>query len=221
MTRLAALSEGVTREHCELWMAAPDDLSVELPGDPAVLRERLCDGTTFFFRPNKKPAQRAELRLCVAAGSVLEEEHERGIAHVLEHLAFRETERYDNFALVKFLESIGAPFGACQNAYTSFDETVYQLRIPLDPCDDQLSIFTQTLEVLHQWAFGVRVSSAGLDSERGVVLDEWRQSKNSSGRASEAYWKSLMDGSIYADRMPIGTECVVRDCTAEQVQCHT
>ena len=77
---------------------------------------------------------------------MLETEEQRGVAHIVEHLAFRATEKYDNFALIKYLESIGAPFGACQNAYTSFDETVYSLHIPTD---DEVCVTVFTVHALH------------------------------------------------------------------------
>ena len=98
----------------------------KLPLDDKCRHGRLTNGLTYYIQSNKKPEARAELRLVVNIGSVYEEDDEQGLAHMLEHLAFRGTQLYDTFEVVKYLESIGAKFGACQNAYTSFDETVYE-----------------------------------------------------------------------------------------------
>jgi predicted Zn-dependent peptidase len=85
------------------------------------------------------------------------------VAHLVEHLAFRATESNDNFAIVRFLESIGAEFGACQNAYTSMDETVYELLIPIDKPE----VMTQALKVMSEFATKVRISDADVNDERG------------------------------------------------------
>lgn len=109
----------------------------------------------------------------------------RGCAHICEHLAFNATERFDNHAIVHFLEMIGAAFGPCQNAYTSADETVYELLVPLDG-----SGLRQGLEVLSEFACKTRIAAGDLEKERGAVLEEWRQGRDSRGRAFEAWWKA-------------------------------
>ncbi|CAE7019867.1 unnamed protein product, partial [Symbiodinium sp. CCMP2456] len=99
---------------------------------PACVQGFLSNGLTYFVMQNHEPKSRAELFLVVGFGSLVEDDEERGIAHIIEHLGFSATKAYENHAIVKFLESIGAPFGACQNAYTSFDRTVYTLHVPTD-----------------------------------------------------------------------------------------
>ncbi|KAF2285167.1 hypothetical protein GH714_038912 [Hevea brasiliensis] len=93
---------------------------------------RIDNGLFYYVRRNSKPRMHAALALAVKAGSVLEEEEERGVAHIVEHLAFSATTKYTNHDIVKFLEGIRAEFGACQNAVTSADETVYELFVPVD-----------------------------------------------------------------------------------------
>jgi predicted Zn-dependent peptidase len=90
---------------------------------------------------------------------------------MVEHLAFRGTAMYDTFEVVRFLEAIGARFGPCQNAYTSFDETVYFLKVPID----KGGLLEQALTVLREWAFHVRCSDEDIEAERGIVMEEWRQ----------------------------------------------
>ena len=118
--------------------------TMPLPQDPDVTCGSLACGLRYYIKKNQKPEQRVALRLAVRVGSLQEEEAERGIAHMVEHLAFRATTNYDKLELVEYLESIGAAFGACQNAYTSFDETVYMLSVPSDGKD----LVKQSIQVL-------------------------------------------------------------------------
>ena len=109
------------------------DLEAPLPLDPnGAFRDNSDNGLVYLIRANAEPAARAELRLVVNAGSAQEDEDQLGIAHLLEHMLFNGTERFEGQELVDFMEGIGMGFGPDVNAYTSFDETVYQLRIPTD-----------------------------------------------------------------------------------------
>jgi zinc protease len=106
-----------------------------IPTDPLLTTGMLANGLRYYIRLNKKPENRAELRLVVNAGSVLEDADQRGLAHFVEHMAFNGTKHFAKQELVKFMESIGMRFGPSLNAYTSFDETVYMLQIPTDKSD--------------------------------------------------------------------------------------
>jgi predicted Zn-dependent peptidase len=167
---------------------------------------QLANGMRYYVHVTQKPKDRAALALAVDVGSVAEEEDEQGVAHLVEHLAFRATKSFGNFEIVRFLESIGAEFGACQNAYTSMDETVYELLVPID---DPL-VLTKALTVMSEFASHVRISDDDVNDERGAVLEEMRMGRDARGRAGEAYWKLLMKDSAYAARLPIGLESVVR-----------
>ncbi|KAK6120453.1 hypothetical protein DH2020_045808 [Rehmannia glutinosa] len=179
--------------------------------DDAVLSEtpygvdygRLSNGLTYY-----------ESECLLSAISVLEEEEERGVAHIVEHLAFSATKKYTNHDIVKFLESIGAEFGACQNAVTSADETVYELFVPVDKPE----LLSQSISVLAEFSSEVRVSADDLEKERGAVLEEYRGSRNANGRMQDAHWVLMMEGSKYAERLPIGLEKVIRTVTPEIVK---
>ncbi|XP_077210657.1 insulinase (Peptidase family M16) protein [Tasmannia lanceolata] len=175
---------------------------------------RLENGLYYYVRSNSKPKMRAALALAVKVGSVLEEEEERGVAHIVEHLAFSATKKYTNHDIIKFLESIGAEFGACQNASTSADETIYELFVPVDKPD----LLSQALSVLAEFSSEVRVSSEDLEKERGAVLEEYRGGRNAAGRMQDAHWVLMMEGSKYAERLPIGLEKVVRTVSSETVK---
>ncbi|CAA0814299.1 Insulinase (Peptidase family M16) protein [Striga hermonthica] len=189
-----------------------DDVLSETPY--GVNYGRLSNGLTYYVRSNSKPKMRAALALAVKVGSVLEEEEERGVAHIVEHLAFSATKKYTNHDIVKFLESIGAEFGACQNAVTSADETVYELFVPVDKPE----LLSQSLSVLAEFSSEVRVSADDLEKERGAVLEEYRGSRNANGRMQDAHWVLMMEGSKYAERLPIGLEKVIRIVTPETVK---
>lgn len=175
---------------------------------------RLDNGLTYYVRSNSKPRMRAALALAVKAGSVLEEEEERGVAHIVEHLAFSATTNYTNHDLIKFLESIGAEFGACQNAVTSADETVYELFVPVDKPE----LLSQAISVLAEFSTEVRASRDDLEKERGAVMEEYRGNRNAHGRMQDAHWILMMEGSKYAERLPIGLEKVIRTVPAELIK---
>ncbi|XP_015571814.1 zinc protease PQQL-like isoform X1 [Ricinus communis] len=191
------------------------DLDQVLEGEPfGAEYGRLDNGLFYYVRLNSKPRMRAALALAVKAGSVLEEEEERGVAHIVEHLAFSATKKYTNHDIVKFLESIGAEFGACQNAVTSADETVYELFVPVDKPE----LLSQAISVMAEFSTEVRVSKDDLEKERGAVMEEYRGNRNASGRMQDAHWVLMMEGSKYADRLPIGLEKVIRTVSAETVK---
>ncbi|KAK7852912.1 zinc protease pqql-like [Quercus suber] len=175
---------------------------------------RLDNGLFYYVRSNSKPRMRAALALAVKVGSVLEEEDERGVAHIVEHLAFSATKKYSNHDIIKFLESIGAEFGACQNAVTCADDTVYEMFVPVDKPE----LLSQAISVLAEFSSEVRVSKDDLEKERGAVMEEYRGNRNAAGRMQDAHWVLMMEGSQYAERLPIGLEKVIRTVSHETVK---
>src|SRR5262245_28719851 len=139
-----------------------------LPTDPKVKIGTLPNGIRYYIRQNKKPEKRAELRLVVNTGSVLETDDQLGLAHFIEHMAFNGTTHFKKNDLVKYLESIGVRFGADLNAYTGFDETVYILPVPTDTA----RLVEQAFTILEDWAHGQLLDSTEVVNERGVVREE-------------------------------------------------
>ena len=182
--------------------------------DPAVRTGVLDNGLTYYVRENREPRDRAELRLVVDAGSVLEDDDQRGLAHLLEHLAFNGTEAFPEQELIQYLESTGMRFGPDVNAYTSFDETVYMLQVPTDSADT----FETGLDVLRQWAGAVVITEEEVVKERGVVLEELRLRRGAAGRIRDVQFPVIYQGSRYAERLPIGSEDVLRTVTAERIR---
>ena len=188
--------------------AVPRDsfaLSAPLPMDPAVRVGTLPNGLRYYIRRNAKPEQRAELRLVVNAGSILEDDDQQGLAHFIEHMAFNGTTHFAKNDIVKYLESIGVRFGADLNAYTGFDETVYILPVPTDSA----GILERSLQFLGDVASGIRFDSADVVAERGVVLSEWRTGLGAGERLRTKQFPVIFRGSRYADRLPIGQPAVL------------
>ncbi len=177
------------------------DPSALLRPDSAVRIGELANGLTYYIRQNARPEARAELRLVVNAGSILENEEQLGLAHFLEHMAFNGTQHFEKQALVNYLERIGMRFGPDVNAYTSFDETVYMLTVPTDAD----SLVTNAFQVLEDWAHGISLDPEEVDKERGVVIEEWRLGRGADARMRDQQFPVLFKGSRYAERLPIGT----------------
>src|SRR5262249_43789700 len=180
--------------------AAPDPLDRPTATDPRIVVGKLANGLTYYVLKHQKPEKRAALWLAVNAGSVLEDDDQRGLAHFCEHMAFNGTKRFAKQAVVDYVEKVGMRFGPDVNAYTSFDETVYQLTVPTDDA----KVLMTGLDILRDWAGDVTYDSAEVDKERGVVLEEWRLGRGANARLNDKQLPIIFQGSRYAERIPIG-----------------
>ena len=178
----------------------PPKLSAALPVDPALTIGTLPNGMRYYIRVNHHPEKRAELRLVVNAGSVLEDSTQRGLAHMVEHMAFSGTTHFKRQALVDYLESTGVRFGADLNASTSFDETIYQLTVPTDSA----ALFAKGFQILADWSRRLTFDSTELARERNVVIEEWRLGRGASARMRDKQFPVIFSNSRYAERLPIG-----------------
>jgi zinc protease len=181
--------------------AQQKQIANQLPVSPEVRIGKLANGLTYYIRHNEEPKNRAELRLVVNAGSILETNKQVGLAHFVEHMAFNGTTHFRKNELVNFLEKSGVNFGADLNAYTSFDETVYELQVPTD----SPLVYKQGIQILEDWAHGVSFEHEEIEKERGVVREEWRLGRGADARLRDQYFPVLLQGSQYAKRLPIGT----------------
>lgn len=191
--------------------ALVDDADDRFPLTDDVHHGVLDNGLRWYVRDHPEPPDRAELRLIVEAGSILEDDDQRGLAHVVEHMAFNGTEAYPGTEVVRWLESHGVPFGIHINATTGYDETIYTLSVPVD----QPEILTDAIGILGQFAGRVTFDPDEVERERGVVLEEWRTGEGASGRAARSLRNALLDGSVYVDRPPIGGEDAVKSYTRD------
>ena len=186
--------------------AAPtDELDRALTTDPAVITGVLDNGMRYVIRANSKPEKRAELRLALDVGSILESDQEQGLAHFVEHMAFNGTTHFAKQELWDYLELVGLRLGADLNAHTSFDETVYKLTVPTDSTE----IMETAFQIFEDWAHGVTFESEEIDKERGVVIEEWRRGQGADTRMLKEQLPALFADSKYAERWPIGQKAVL------------
>jgi len=182
-------------------------LTQAIPVDPQITIGHLQNGLQYYVRANRKPEKRAELRLVVKAGSVLEDDNQQGLAHFVEHMAFNGTQHFPKNDIIQFIESLGMRFGADLNAYTSFDETVYILQVPTD----KTGVMDQALTVLEDWAHNVTFDPVEIDKERPVIMEEWRLSRGAGARTTDKLFPLVLRGSRYADRLPIGKTEIIQN----------
>ena len=189
-----------------LAVCASAQMEMQLPVDPNVRVGKLDNGLTYYIRHNEWPEQRADFYIAQKVGSMQEEESQRGLAHFLEHMCFNGTTHFPGNKLKTYLESIGVKFGENLNAYTSFDETVYNINNVKTTSQGSLD---SCLLILHDWSHDLLLEDGEIDKERGVINEEWRLRRSATQRLYEAALPDIYPGSKYAERMPIGTMDVV------------
>jgi len=173
-----------------------------IPTDPNVRIGKLENGLTYYIRHNELPENRADFYIAQKVGSILEEENQRGLAHFLEHMCFNGTTNFPGKALINYLETIGVRFGENLNAYTSIDETVYNIaNVPVI----RDGIVDSCLLILHDWANDLTLDPKEIDNERGVIHEEWRTGQGAMMRMYEQALPKAFEGSKYGHRLPIGT----------------
>ena len=194
--------------------AAPWPMATsDIPADPQAVFGNLANGFRYMILPNSEPPNRLSVRLHIAAGSLMEEEDQRGLAHFLEHMVFNGTKTYkDANKLIREMQTRGIAFGAHVNAYTSFDETVYMLDLP-DIKKDTLDL---TFGIMRDFADGALLSQEEIDAERGVILSE-KGSRDTVGyRMMQKQFSALLPDSLIAKRFPIGEESVIKTAQRER-----
>jgi zinc protease len=193
---------------------APQAASAKLPLDPAIHVGTLPNGITYYVRHNVRPAKRVSLRVAVKAGSIDEADDQRGLAHMLEHMAFNGTTHFKPGELVAYFESVGVAFGPHVNAYTGYDETVYMLDVPTD----RAGALDHGLQALADFAGGMSLEDKEIDKERGVVLEEWRQRLGVASRLQGITDRAVYGASKYAERLPIGLPETIQKAPYQRVR---
>src|SRR6266571_7574409 len=189
-------------------------LTDPMPVDQQITIGKFANGMRYYIRRNKKPEKRAELRLVVKAGSVLEDDDQQGLAHLVEHMAFNGTTHFPKNDIISFMQSLGMRFGADINAYTSFDETVYMLTVPTDKPE----MMDRALLILEDWAHNLSFDPTEIEKERGVVMEEWRLGRGAGMRMLNKIFPVLLNGSRYADRLPIGKPEIIQGGKQERLK---
>ena len=189
-------------------LPAQVDLTKPAPVDPGIRTGKLSNGLTYFIRNNKEPEKRASFYIIQNVGAILENDDQNGLAHFLEHMAFNGTEHFPDKGIISSLEKHGVAFGTNINAFTGFDETVYNLSdVPVDAP----GLVDSCLLILHDWSHYLTLSDKEIDLERGVISEEWRTSKNASRRMIFEVIPVILKGSKYAERDIIGNIDIIKN----------
>ncbi|MBR6033053.1 MAG: insulinase family protein [Bacteroidaceae bacterium] len=186
-----------------------------VPLDPAVKVGKLENGLTYYIRHNEWPEKRCDFYIAQRVGSMQEEDDQRGLAHFLEHMCFNGTTHFPGDALKQYLERIGVKFGENLNAYTAFDETVYNIN---NVNVETAGAIDSCLLILHDWSHDLLLEDKEIDKERGVIEEEWRVRRSAQMRLYEAALPTICKDSKYANRMPIGTMEVVKNFPYETLR---
>ena len=183
-----------------------------LPVDKNVRIGQLDNGLTYYIRHNKLPENRAEFYIAQKVGSILEEPQQRGLAHFLEHMAFNGTKNFPGddkgLGVIPWCETVGIKFGTNLNAYTSIDETVYNIsNAPID----RTGVLDSCLLILHDWSNYILLKDDEIDKERGVIREEWRSRNSGMLSVYTDLLPTIYQGDKYADCMPIGSIDVINN----------
>lgn len=190
------------------------DLDQKVPVDTTIRKGVLSNGMTYYIKSTDVVKDAASYYIIQNVGSILENDDQRGLAHFLEHMAFNGTENFPGKGIIHTLQEHGAVFGKDINAYTSFDETVYNLNhIPtgqgmVDTC----------LTMLRDWSNFLLLTDEEIDAERGVVKEEWRTRQNGRSRLLETSLPVTYNHSKYAERLPIGDMSVIGNFSYETLR---
>ena len=201
--------------YCLLFICAGAQQMPPIPLDPAVKTGKLENGLTYYIRHNEWPEKRCDFYIAQRVGSMQEEDDQRGLAHFLEHMCFNGTTHFPGNALKQYLERIGVKFGENLNAYTSFDETVYNIN---NVNVETAGAIDSCLLILHDWSHDLLLEDKEIDKERGVIEEEWRVRRSAQLRLIEAALPTICKDSKYANRMPIGTMEVVKNFPYETLR---
>lgn len=190
-------------------------LDQAVPVDQAVRIGKLENGITYFIRHNEEPKERVSFYMIQNVGALLEEDNQNGLAHFLEHMAFNGTEHYPEKGFLDYLEKNGVAFGRNINAYTSFNETVYNLS---DVPSTREGLIDSCLLVLNDWSNYLELSEKEIDAERGVISEEWRTRRNAGFRMRSQWFPVVFEGSKWAERDVIGDLDIIKNFEPETLR---
>lgn len=188
------------------------DLTADVPVDTMFRHGQLPNGMTYYIRRNVEPKERAEFYIVQNVGAILEDDNQNGLAHFLEHMAFNGTKNFPKKGMLDYFERNGVKFGSNINAFTSLDETVYNLS---DVPTTRGGLVDSALLVLHDWSHFLLLEPSEIESERGVIREEWRTRRSPEWRMMLQAMPIIYKGSKYAQRDVIGDINIINGCSHE------
>lgn len=196
------------------------DMSTPLPMDPDLKIGKLDNGLTYFIQHNEEPKQRADFYIIYKVGALQENESQNGLAHFLEHMAFNGSKNFpggnsSSTSIVKTLERHGVAFGRNINAYTALDRTVYYLN---DVATTDSALIDTCLLVLHDWCHYLTLSGEEIDSERGVISEEWRTRNNSGARMRKQWFPVVFGDTRYSTHDVIGSYDIINNFKYDELR---
>ena len=197
------------------FISAQDMLEQAVPVDPAIKMGKLENGMTYFIRRNQEPKERVSFYMIQNVGALLENDNQNGLAHFLEHMAFNGTKHYPGKGFLDYLEKNGVAFGRNINAYTSFNETVYNLS---DVPSTREGLIDSCLLVLNDWSNYLLLTDEEIDLERGVISEEWRTRRNAGFRMRSQWFPVVFEGSKWAERDVIGDLDIIKNFDYETLR---
>ncbi len=187
---------------------ASNIVAQEVPIDPELRKGVLDNGITYYIRHNEEPKERASFYIIQNVGALLEDDDQNGLAHFLEHMAFNGTENFEGKGIINTLQKNGVEFGRNLNAYTSFDETVYNIsEVPTTTA----GLMDTCLLILHDWCNYLSLTEEEIDAERGVITEEWRTRRTAQRRMMTEQMSYMLKGSKYTERDVIGTLDIIQN----------
>jgi zinc protease len=186
----------------------------KLPLNIDIKRGELSNGLQYIILPNSKPMNQVSLKLIVKAGSLHEQDDQKGIAHLVEHMAFNGTEKYPNNTIIERQEALGMVFGKDVNASTSFSTTSYFLNLP----NNEDEVIDEAFNMLAQQVSALTFNQEELEKERPVVEEEWRRTLGMRARLNKAKDSIIKANSRYIERLPIGDMALVRHVDASRIK---
>ncbi|MCP4310978.1 MAG: insulinase family protein [Bacteroidetes bacterium] len=184
------------------------DPKAPLPNDESVRHGVLDNGMTYYIKANQEPKERASFYIIQNVGALLEDDHQDGLAHFLEHMAFNGTEHFEGKGIINTLERHGVAFGADINAGTGQDHTVYMLmNVPAT----KPGLIDTCLLILNDWSNYLLLTEEEIDAERGVIKEEWRTRRTAQWRLQQGSMPYFFPNSKYAERDVIGSLDVIEN----------
>src|SRR3989449_3763610 len=186
----------------------------KLPTDPALVTGTLPNGLSYIIRKHRNPEGRVRSWVDVASGSPTETDAPQGLAHFLDHMAFNGSANFPAGPVIPFFQSLGLAFGRDQNAFTSFDQTTYQLALPGGGRD----VLDKGMLFMSDVAMRLSLQTAEIDSERQIILEEKRARSSAQQRVQDQIFEKLAPESALGRRLPIGIEPTIKSVMRDEFQ---